>query len=79
MFWVVTPCRLVGRFQRFGETYCIHLSSSKCWYLPTSPHGVTKQSYIFTLSDVRKYQTFVFLSPAITTEIWLALYANILW
>jgi hypothetical protein len=24
-FWVVTPCRLVGRHQRFGEKYCLHL------------------------------------------------------
>jgi hypothetical protein len=23
-FWVVTPCRLVGRYQRFGETYYLH-------------------------------------------------------
>jgi hypothetical protein len=22
-FWVVTPCGLVGRYQRFGETYCL--------------------------------------------------------
>jgi hypothetical protein len=21
-FWVLTPCRLVGRYQRFRETYC---------------------------------------------------------
>jgi hypothetical protein len=25
VFWVVTPCRLVGRYQRFGGTYCLHL------------------------------------------------------
>jgi hypothetical protein len=25
MFWVLAPCRLVGRCQRFGETYCLHL------------------------------------------------------
>jgi hypothetical protein len=23
-FWVVMPCRLVGRYQRFGETNCLH-------------------------------------------------------
>jgi hypothetical protein len=33
IFWVVTQCGSVGRFQRFGETY-----------LPTSPHGVTTQN-----------------------------------
>jgi hypothetical protein len=26
VFWVVTPCRLVGRYQNFGGTYCLHLS-----------------------------------------------------
>jgi hypothetical protein len=25
VFWVVTPCGLVGRYQRFGETYCLLL------------------------------------------------------
>jgi hypothetical protein len=24
-FWVLAPCRLVGRCQRFGEIYCLHL------------------------------------------------------
>jgi hypothetical protein len=24
-FWVVTPCWLAGRYQRFGGTYCLHL------------------------------------------------------
>jgi hypothetical protein len=26
-FWVLSPCRLVSRSQRFGETYCLHLQS----------------------------------------------------
>jgi hypothetical protein len=25
IFWVVTPCELVGGYQRFGGTYYIHL------------------------------------------------------
>jgi hypothetical protein len=25
VFWVVTPCGPVGKYQRFGETYCLHL------------------------------------------------------
>jgi hypothetical protein len=24
-FWVSAPCRLIGRCQSFGETYCLHL------------------------------------------------------
>jgi hypothetical protein len=27
MFWVLAPCRLVGRYQRFGETHCPHLQA----------------------------------------------------
>jgi hypothetical protein len=23
-FWVMTPCGLVGRYQDFGEIYCLH-------------------------------------------------------
>jgi hypothetical protein len=26
-FWVVTPRRLVGRYQRFGETFCLNGST----------------------------------------------------
>jgi hypothetical protein len=25
VFWLVTPCGFVGRYQHFGETYCLHL------------------------------------------------------
>jgi hypothetical protein len=25
VFWVVTPCGLLSRYQRFGGTYCLHL------------------------------------------------------
>jgi hypothetical protein len=27
LFWVVTACRLVGRYQRFGETFSLHSST----------------------------------------------------
>jgi hypothetical protein len=26
--WVLAPCGFVGRFQRFGETCCLHLPGS---------------------------------------------------
>jgi hypothetical protein len=36
-FWVVTSCGLIGRYQNFKETYCLHLQgayvSPKYWYL----------------------------------------------
>jgi hypothetical protein len=45
-FRVVTPCGIVGRYQRLGETTSIFRAlvgdsvSPKYLYLPTSPHGV---------------------------------------
>jgi hypothetical protein len=39
-FWVVMQCRLVGRCQFFGETYCLHLQgwspSNYLWDYTTS-------------------------------------------
>jgi hypothetical protein len=29
VYWVVMPCRLVGRYQRFGETCCLHFQAYK--------------------------------------------------
>jgi hypothetical protein len=55
VFWVATPCGLVGRYQRLGGKYSVHLKS---WYqpwswrqyvppkrccIPTSRHCVTTQ------------------------------------
>jgi hypothetical protein len=31
-FWVATPCGLVGAYQSFGETYCLH---PERWYIST--------------------------------------------
>jgi hypothetical protein len=39
VFWIVKPCALVGRYQRFVGTYCLHVHGWNC-YLPTSPQGV---------------------------------------
>jgi hypothetical protein len=49
----LTPCGLVGRYQRFGDTYCHHLQP---WYVPASPqhynpedkHGYFSSLYKFT-------------------------------
>jgi hypothetical protein len=45
LYWVVTPCGLIGRYSRFGEIYWIwrQYVSPKWCYLPTSPHGITTQ------------------------------------
>lgn len=47
-FRAVTPHGLVGKFQRFGQTYCFHISMlffPKFWYLPAIPYDVTTQNY----------------------------------
>jgi hypothetical protein len=32
VFWDVTPCSLVDRYQNFGKTWCFHHEvPSKCW------------------------------------------------
>jgi hypothetical protein len=33
IFWVATPCGLVGRYQYFRETYCLHVQGYKFLYL----------------------------------------------
>jgi hypothetical protein len=58
-FWVVM-CWLVGRYQRFGVTYSLHLQgwswtqyvSPKHRYLPTSPHGVSTQKNNFFITAI---------------------------
>jgi hypothetical protein len=55
--WVLAPCRLVGRCQRFGEAYCLHLQetkpercrqhvSPKRWHLSTRFHGPRTQNIV---------------------------------
>lgn len=53
LFWVVTLCRFVGRYQRPRETHhfrfqgCRQYISLKHWYLPASLCGVTPQNNNF--------------------------------
>jgi len=35
LFWIVTPCRLAGRYPSFRETYCLHPQSRR-WILYVS-------------------------------------------
>jgi hypothetical protein len=48
LFWVVMSCIILGKYQHFRETYCLHLSSLKCWYLRTSLHSVMPQNIVKT-------------------------------
>jgi hypothetical protein len=52
VLWVTTSCGLVGRYWRFGKTYCPVFKAlrrwrqevpPKRWYLLTSSHGVATQ------------------------------------
>jgi hypothetical protein len=67
-FWVLAPRRLIGRCQRFGETYCFHLQgwrwrqpwrlrqyiSPKRWHLPTSLRGAkTQKNSVIILTAVK--------------------------
>lgn len=45
-FWASTPSRLVGRYERFGETQCLIFRDKalpKRWHIPRSLRGVTIQ------------------------------------
>jgi hypothetical protein len=46
VFWVVTPCGLVGRCQRFEKTHCLHLQGLSFLRNSVSPHGITNQNKI---------------------------------
>jgi hypothetical protein len=60
LFWVMTPCGLVSRYQRFGETYCLHLQGFS--YESTRRHNPEEQycqnSMKFKLSDYDIFQKF---------------------
>jgi hypothetical protein len=62
LFWVLTPCRLVGRYiTNVSERESFHLEpwrlsqdvSPERWYLSTSLHGVKTQDTTVILTTVR--------------------------
>jgi hypothetical protein len=67
IFWVMTPCTLVGRYQSFGGTYCLHLQCGrrrqcippKRWYPPTRLLGsTTKKKHNMVVNwEIQKDQT----------------------
>jgi hypothetical protein len=60
VFLVVTPCRLVGRYQHFGDTYCLHLQdleavcSSKCSTQSCNPQNQHKQRPEISVKIMKK-------------------------
>jgi hypothetical protein len=82
VFWVVTQCGLAGRYQRFGETYCLLYAGVplKRWHLPTSPHGTaTQKTDIDNFTAVRTANPF-FISFVIAffSDHFLVIYVVIL-
>jgi hypothetical protein len=56
VLWGMSPCRLVGRYQRFGGTYCLHV--------PTIQHGATTRKTnidIFTTENLTSHLDFMSL------------------
>jgi hypothetical protein len=62
MFWVLTRCRLMDKYQHFGETHCLRLQDRrwrqnvcpKRWHLATDPHDVkTQNNIVFVLPVLR--------------------------
>lgn len=68
LFWVVKPCRFVGKYKRFGETQYLYLHSYKHfspedrdsmshhWYLPMILHSVTTQKNNIVILTTAKPQ-----------------------
>jgi hypothetical protein len=61
-FWVVTPCRLAGKYQRLGETYC------------PSPHGVKTQMSIIMREKVLRRRSGPATCPSFLAEVSKHLY-----
>jgi hypothetical protein len=49
-FWVLAPCKLVGRCQRFGETYSLHRQdfdiAEMKWLKRIDNHYITRKWFI---------------------------------
>jgi hypothetical protein len=60
-FWVLAPCRLVGKCQRFGETYCLHLQPWR-WRQYVSPKRchIPVNVHVLSLSLGLKMETVCF-------------------
>jgi hypothetical protein len=52
IFWIVTPCEVVGRYLHIGETYSLHLQPWRRWYVPKCPHGIKTQNKIDVFTAV---------------------------
>jgi hypothetical protein len=76
LFWVVTACELVGRYQRFGGTYCPtqperwrQYVSPKRWYLSTSSQAVTIQKTNIDVFTAVRTSDLIFSQPVFERSI----------
>jgi hypothetical protein len=53
-FWVVMPCRLEGRYQRFGATYCLHLQGWAQKNIVTALHTLYSSSKRYWSDQIKK-------------------------
>jgi hypothetical protein len=53
VFWVVSPCELVSRYQLFGGTYCLHIQPCSFEDGGSLPRGVTTQKTNIDIGPVR--------------------------
>jgi hypothetical protein len=65
VFWVVTPCNLVGGYQRFGGRLCLHHQGrvtnvpSKRWQLPIrykNCHKPDHSPHIYHRGNLRSHK-----------------------
>jgi hypothetical protein len=65
VFWVITQCGLLVIYQRFGETFCLHLQSQVSTYTSTRQGGqhrhVHLTSYHLVLQSLYPPYTYKFL------------------
>jgi hypothetical protein len=71
MFWVLAPCRFVGRCQHFGEISWLHRQgrrwrqyvSPKPWHLPTNLHGAKTENIVIVVIVI----VIIIILTAVTT------------
>jgi hypothetical protein len=61
-FWVLAPCRHVGSYQRFAETFCFHLQVS-ARYDVTTKVSIINLTAVKT-SALRRFRLFYFIIGA---------------
>jgi hypothetical protein len=57
IFWVVTPCGPVGRYQSFGETYCPHLQG-RAEAAPKMEAVRFSETLVSSFKSIRRYNLY---------------------